>query len=119
MRATKAGFMEWDADDRRHDLLRPASSEMLGYPADADTSGWRTFFSLVHPEDREAVRTPRRQLRDPQRRTRRRCMEPPEHRVRADGSYGLGAGRGDLVTGADGRTLRHVCSFIDIAEKAP
>ena len=53
--ATRAGFTDWDAagdPEARAMVYSERFKEMLGYPGDADTSGWPNFFDMVHPEDR-------------------------------------------------------------------
>ena len=52
VRATQAGFYQWDRGAPAV-IYSGRLKEMLGYPADADTSGWPPFIELVHPEDRE------------------------------------------------------------------
>jgi len=55
VRATQAGLFEWEANSDRTSYSERLK-EMLGYPADTDTSKWPLFFEFIHPEDRDRVR---------------------------------------------------------------
>ncbi len=56
VRATQAGIIDWDMATETP-WYSERLKEMLGYPADADTSGWPSIFGgLVHPDDRDRCR---------------------------------------------------------------
>ena len=118
VRATQAGLFEWEANSDRTSYSERLK-EMLGYPADTDTSKWPLFFEFIHPEDRERVRDLLlSQLRDRSEPGATRLHEPADYRVRkADGSYLWVQAEAISLTGEDGRTLRYVCSFIDISQR--
>jgi PAS domain S-box-containing protein len=90
--ATRAGFTDWDAAGdplARAIVYSDRLKEMLGYPADADTSKWPHFFDLMHPEDRPKVM---QEFRAMLRQKRQPGLQPPgqalDYRLlRADGSY--------------------------------
>ncbi|HEX5686242.1 MAG TPA: PAS domain-containing protein [Ideonella sp.] len=115
VRATKAGILDWDMTTgslRYSDRYK----QMLGHPADADTDLWPGFFEQVHPDDREAVR----QAFDAQLRERRlrggfREHAPQTYRLlQADGEAVWVQAEAIGLVGTDGRTLRYICTFIDI-----
>src|SRR6185503_4601545 len=118
MRATKAGLFDWDAVTNRT-TYSERLKEILGYPADTDTREWPLFFEFIHPDDRERVRSLLlSQLRDQSKPSATRTHEPADYRARkADGSYLWVQAEAISLTGADGRTLRYICSFIDISER--
>jgi PAS domain S-box-containing protein len=115
VRATKAGFLDWDAEAGTT-VYSDRFKEMLGYAPETDPSVWGDYFSLVHPEDVGYLRTRfMEQLRDTGEPNAQRNMQPHDFRMlRADGSTVWVHAEAILLTGPDGRTLRHVCSFIDI-----
>ena len=53
IRCSSVGSYEWDALGRKA-IYSPRLIEMLGYPADTDTSKWRAA-QLIDPRDRESV----------------------------------------------------------------
>src|SRR5207253_10318466 len=53
--AAKVGILDWDGVHRTA-YYSPRFKEILGYPPDADTSGWPDYFDMVHPEDRDRVK---------------------------------------------------------------
>jgi PAS domain S-box-containing protein len=114
VRATKSGFMDWDAQtDER--AFSERFKEMLGYPADADTSKWPSLFEMMHPDDRERMREAFREMLRSGAATGERMHGPLEYRLRkADGSYLWVRGEGIAQLGADGRTERFLTSYIDI-----
>jgi PAS domain S-box-containing protein len=114
VRATKAGFMDWDATlDMRTYSAR--FKEMLGYPPDADTSQWPSLFDMMHPEDRERMRDSFRDMLRKGAESGERMHGPLEYRLRkTDGSYVWVRGEGIAQIGADGRTERFLTSYIDI-----
>ena len=99
VRSTKAGVLDWDAvagtltySDRY--------VEMLGYTAGTPPGGLPQFYDMVHPDEREMVRTAfTQQLRERSFRSAVRAFTPLDYRLHC----------------ADGRTLRFICSFIDIS----
>ncbi len=114
LRATKAGFQDWDAvADTR--VYSERFKEMLGYPPDADTSLWPSLFDMMHPDDREKQRDAFRDMLRKSASTGERLHGPLEYRLRkADGSYLWVRGEGVAQIGADGRTERFLTSYIDI-----
>jgi PAS domain S-box-containing protein len=117
MRATKAGLLDWDAvNDTVHYSER--YKEMFGYPGDADSAALPSFQAMLHPEDRDHVYGRfLAQLRERDVRDAVRHFEPLDYRMRrADGEYLWVHAEGIGTCGADGRTLRFVCSFIDISQ---
>jgi PAS domain S-box-containing protein len=114
VRATKAGFMDWDAaSDTR--LYSERFKEMLGYAADADTSQWPSLFELMHADDREQMRDAFRDMLRQGQTGDERLHGPLEYRLRkADGSYLWVRGEGIARVGEDGRTERFVTSYVDI-----
>jgi PAS domain S-box-containing protein len=117
MRATKAGLLDWDAvNDRVHYSER--YKEMFGYAAEAESGSLPSFQDLLHPDDREHVLGRfLAQLRERDVRDAVRHFEPLDYRMRrADGDYIWVHAEGIGTCGADGRTLRFVCSFIDISQ---
>jgi len=124
VRTTKAGIYDWDAP-RNLVTYSPRLKEMLGYPGDADTAGWPVFYDFVHPDDREAVRmrtmAALRGTRDPDGggvTSGEVRHEPTEYRLRrTDGRDTWVLAEAISLTGSDGRTLRYICSFLDITER--
>ncbi len=114
VRATKAGFMDWDAaTDTRSYSER--FKEMLGHPRDADASKWPSLFDMMHPEDRERMRDAFRDMLRQGAQSGERMHGPLEYRLRkTDGSYVWVRGEGIAEVGADGRTERFLTSYIDI-----
>jgi PAS domain S-box-containing protein len=119
VRATQAGLLDWDSTTDRT-TYSERLKEMLGYAPDTDTGSWPVFFELIHPEDCERVRTSfLSQLRDRSTpNSTRTSHDPQDYRVRrADGSWLWVHAEAISLTGTDGRTLRYICSFIDISER--
>ncbi len=117
--ATQAGLLDWDATSNVT-AYSDRFKEMLGYPADTDSAQWPPLFDFIHPEDRERVRASfLAQLRDRETRGGMRLShDPADYRLRcADGSYVWIHAEAISITGADGRTLRYICSFIDISAR--
>lgn len=117
VRATKAGLLDWDAianvvtySDRY--------KEMLGYPADAAASALPPFNDLVHPDERGHVRQSfLEELRDRSVRSTTRYHRSLDYRMcRADGTHIWVHAEGIALIGGDGKTLRFICSFIDISD---
>ncbi len=115
VRTTKAGIYDWDAT---RDLVTysPRLKEILGYPGDADTAGWPVFYDFVHPEDRDRVRErSMAALRPSAVKGGELRHAPAEYRLRrADGRDVWVLAEAISLTGSDGRTLRYICSFLDI-----
>lgn len=64
VRATHAGILDWDYT-RSLTRYSPRLLEIMGYPRQADTSGWTLFFEHIDPRDREQVQQAfMEQLRD-------------------------------------------------------
>ncbi|MBI3374717.1 MAG: PAS domain-containing protein [Betaproteobacteria bacterium] len=117
--ATKAGLLDTDMAAKRT-TYSERLKDMLGYPPDADSSRWPPFIELTHPDDRERIRASFvAQMRDLSMKSGvRRWSDSPDFRVRrADGSYVWIHGEAISITGAGGRTLRHISSFVDISER--
>ncbi|RYX92493.1 MAG: PAS domain S-box protein [Comamonadaceae bacterium] len=116
VRSTKAGFGDWDAE---RDVVTYSDrfKEMLGYPADADTSDWPSIFEMMHPEDRDRSR---REFRDMIRRKERPGLvqepgQPMSYRLRRiDGSYIWIHAEGIAQFGEDGNTQRFITSYLDV-----
>jgi len=115
MRATKAGLLDWDAVNNAVKYSE-RYKEMFGYPADA--TALPMFRDMLHPEDRDHVYGLFvQQLRERGTRGAVRQYQPLDYRMRrADGEFTWVHAEGIGVCGADGRTLRFVCSFIDISQ---
>ncbi len=115
VRATKAGLLDWDAI-ANVTTYSDRYKEMLGYPAGA--ADLPEFNTLVHPEDSARVRQSfLDELRDRSVRSGTRHHKPRSYRLRrADGDFAWVHAEGIALIGDDGRTLRFICSFIDITE---
>jgi PAS domain S-box-containing protein len=117
VRSTRAGLMDWDATTGVM-TFSDRYREMLGYRADSPV--WQQpYYELVHPDERDAVRERfTAQLRDRSVRSAVRPFEPMEFRMqRADGGTIWVHAEAIGLNGADGRTLRLICSFIDVSER--
>jgi PAS domain S-box-containing protein len=114
VRAANVGILDWDGTTRTV-YYSPRFKEILGHPADADTSDWPDYFDLVHPEDRERVHA----------RFRRHIVEAAEdlhetieYRLRrADGSYVWIEAVGASVRDEKGFATRFIASIEDISER--
>jgi PAS domain S-box-containing protein len=117
VRATKAGVLDWDATSGAA-TLSDRYREMLGYPVGPDAPDPPPFRELLHPEDHDKVHGSfMRQLRE-RSGSGVRANEPMDYRMRrADGEYIWVHAEAISLCGADGRTLRYICSFIDISER--
>lgn len=116
VRSTKAGVLDWDAVAGT--LTYSARYlEMLGYPAQTPQAELRQFYDLVHPDEREIVRKMfMSQLRDRSHRNTVRPFEPMDYRLQCmNGEWLWVHAEGIGLCGPDGRTLRFICSFIDIS----
>ncbi|MES2972109.1 MAG: PAS domain-containing protein [Pseudomonadota bacterium] len=116
VRSTKAGVLDWDAVAGTI-TYSTRYMEMLGYPPGTPQAQLRQFYDMVHPDEREVVRTMfMTQLRDRSHRNTVRAFEPRDYRLRCQGGDWLWVhAEGIGLCGADGRTLRFICSFIDIS----
>nr|WP_283254321.1 response regulator [Ramlibacter paludis] len=119
VRTTQAGILDWD-DTRNLRRYSPRLLEILGYPAGTDTDGegFPDFFGHLHPDDRGRVLDLfRNQLRDRSVKGGELRHEPLEYRMlRRDGSSVWVHAEAISIRGDDGRTLRYICSVLDITE---
>ena len=113
VRAGSIGFLDWDGVAKVAYYSR-RFKEILGYAADADTSGWPDYFEMIHPEDRGRV----------QERFRRHIFEegeehePMQYRLKkADGSHVWVEAVGLSVRDAKGFATRFIASIRDISER--
>ncbi|HSW13063.1 MAG TPA: PAS domain S-box protein, partial [Solimonas sp.] len=115
VRSTNAGFGDWNA---RRDMViyDERFKEMLGWPADADTSRWPSIFEMMHPDDREGARERFRLMI--QRRGGAAEQSPGEamsYRLRRrDGRYIWIHAEGISQVDEEGRTLRFITSYLDV-----
>lgn len=118
VRATHAGILDWDYT-RNLTRYSPRLLEIMGYPANVDTGEWPPFFHHIHPADRGTIQDIfMNQLRDRSVRGGEMKHEPREYRLlRADGSPVWVHAEAISLRGADGRTLRYICSFLDITDQ--
>jgi len=117
VRATKAGLLDWDATANVV-TYSDRYKEMLGYPAQAASSELPDFYSLLLPDDSKAVRSRFiGEMRDRSVTSGTRHHQPMEYRMRrVDGDFVWVHAEGMALMGTDGRTLRFICSFIDISD---
>ena len=115
--ATQAGFTDWDT---RANLVIYSErfKEMLGYPSDFDTSAWRSFFDLMHPQDHARVREVFRTL---MRVKRKPGLQPPgeplEYRLQRAGGGNVWVKAASLAqVDSAGRIRRFITSFQDITK---
>jgi PAS domain S-box-containing protein len=115
VRATKAGILDWDVTTGAVSYSE-RYRQMLGHASDADTSAWPDFFAQVHADDRETVRAAfMAQLRERSAHGGFREHAPMSYRLmRADGGLLWVQAEAIALVGADGRTLRYICAFVDI-----
>jgi PAS domain S-box-containing protein len=118
VRATNAGLLDWNAITGKvatSDRYR----EMLGWPSGPDAAEPPPLWELLHPDDRERVQSAFvRQLRDRSVRSGVKVNEPMEWRMRrTDGEPVWVHAEAISVCDAEGRTLRFICSFIDITQQ--
>jgi PAS domain S-box-containing protein len=113
VRAGNVGFLDWDGAGKTA-YYSPRFKQILGYPADADTSEWPDYFHMIHPEDRGRV----------QARFRRHIFEEGEehetmhYRLRkADGSHVWVEAVGLSVRDERGFATRFIASIRDISER--
>ncbi len=119
VRATGAGLLDWDAVAGTVGFSE-RFREMLGYsPADSGGDDLPPFYDMVHPEHLDAVRKLfMTQLRQRDVRSAVRPFAPMEYRLLTAGGETLWVhAEGIGLCGSDGRTLRFICSFIDISER--
>jgi signal transduction histidine kinase/CheY-like chemotaxis protein len=117
VRATHAGILDWDYT-RNLTRYSPRLLEIMGLPGDTDTSEWPLFFERIHPDDRLRIQDIfMNQLRDRSVRGGELKHEPHEYRLlRADGSAVWVHAEAISLRAADGRTLRYICSFLDVTD---
>ena len=113
--ATQAGFTDWDTKENVV-IYSERFKEMLGYPGDFDTSAWRSFFDLMHPEDHPRVREVFRGL---MREKRSPGLQPPgeplEYRLLKHGGGHVWVKAASLAqVDAAGRIRRFITSFQDV-----
>jgi PAS domain S-box-containing protein len=114
--ATQAGFTDWDTKVNVV-IYSERFKEMLGYPADYDTSGWNSFFDLMHPEDHPRVREVFRLL---MREKRKPGLQPPgeplEYRLLRNGGGYVWVRAASLAqVDAAGSIRRFITSFQDVS----
>ncbi len=119
VRATQAGFYQWERGNDAG-IYSGRLKEMLGYPPDADTSGWPLFPELIHPDDRERrVALFRAGMRDRSvRGGTHRLGKGGDFRLRhANGEYIWVQSQGLFIHDADGRVTRYISSLVDVTER--
>jgi PAS domain S-box-containing protein len=117
VRSTRAGFGDWDAV-RDSITYTDRFKEMLGYPADADTSGWPSIFEMMHPDDRERARDQFRvMIRRKKHGGEQEPGDPMSYRLRrTDGSYIWIHAEGISQVDDQGRTRRFITSYLDVTK---
>jgi PAS domain S-box-containing protein len=117
--ATKAGIIDWDTSTETP-WYSARFKEMLGYPADADTSAWASIFgSLMHPDDRDRSRevffSGLVSKGDPNSVV---VQEPLELRLRrADGGWLWVQSMGLTLRDEAGEVKRYLAAVTDISER--
>jgi PAS domain S-box-containing protein len=113
VRAAKAGVLDWDVPNK-HVHASERYREMLGLPTGEDAEV-QAFESLLHPNDRERIAANFEARRRERSSGGLHRWEPMEFRmVRPDGAVLWMHAEAISICGADGRALRHICTFIDI-----
>jgi len=114
VQSSKLGMLDWDAATRTA-YYSPRFKEILGYPADADTTGWPDYFDLVHPEDAPRVRG---RFREHIMNGREEFHEPIEYRLRrADGRYIWVQAQGISVRDEQGYSKRFIATLTDVTQR--
>ena len=118
VRATRAGFYQWDRGVAQV-TYSGRLKEMLGYDADADTSGWRPFTEFLHPDDRERrFRLFQEGARDRSVRNGvRRHIGGDFRMFRADGGTIWVHSEGVFICDEDGVAQRYIASLLDVTER--
>ena len=112
--AAKVGILDWDGVHRSA-YYSPRFKEILGYAAEADTSGWPDYFELIHPEDRDRVKA---SFRAHIVSTQDEFHAPIDYRLRrADGEYVWVQAQGVSVRDEKGYATRFIASLTDITER--
>lgn len=112
VRAGNIGFLDWDGVARAA-YYSPRFKEILGYPVDADTSGWPDYFDMVHPEDKPRVHG---RFKEHIVQERSEEHEPTQYRLRrADGGYVWVEAVGLSVRNEAGFATRFIASIRDIS----
>lgn len=115
VRSTNAGLLDWNAAS--DEVSRSERYlEILGY---AELGKTPPFRQLLHPDDHDRVHSAfMTQLRDRSVRSAVRVNEPMDYRMLClDGRVVWVHAEAMSICGADGRTLRYICSFMDISER--
>lgn len=114
LRCSNLGAYEWHAPTRVVDVS-PRLRTMLGYPEDADTTGW-TIGQFVHEEDRARVEhTFNRLMEERGLPGSMQQTAPLDFRMQQrDGSTAWVHVDAIAIAGADGRTEKLIASFLDI-----
>lgn len=118
VRATQAGFYQWDRGSAAV-TYSGRLKEMLGYDAEADTSGWPPFPELVHPEER-AKRYTLFQAGARDRSVRdgvRRHVAGDFRMFRANGETIWVHSEGLFIHDENGVATRYIASLIDVTER--
>ena len=115
--ATQAGFTDWDTKANVV-IYSERFKEMLGYPADFNTSAWASFFDLMHAEDHPRVREVFRGL---MREKRKPGLQPPgeplEYRLLRNGGGHVWVRAASLAqVDAAGHIRRFITSFQDVSK---
>jgi len=114
VQSSKLGMLDWDAATRTA-YYSPRFKEILGYPADADTTGWPDYFDLVHPEDAPRVRG---RFREHVMNSREAFHEPLEYRLRrGDGRYIWVQAQGISVRDEKGYSKRFIATLTDVTQR--
>jgi PAS domain S-box-containing protein len=115
VRAGNVGILDWDGVSRTAYYSR-RFKELLGYPADADTSEWPDYFQMIHPEDRGRVQERFRSHVVEER--AEELHETIQYRLRrADGGYAWVEAVGVSVRDENGYVTRFIASIRDITER--
>ncbi len=114
IRCSSVGSYEWDALGRKA-IYSPRLIEMLGYPPDTDTSGWRAA-QLIDPRDRESVAQRYASLLEPAHNDELVSQaEPSDFRLLAsDGRVIWVHSDAISVRDSGGMAQKFMASFIDI-----
>jgi len=120
VRAQQVGIVDWDGKTHAT-YYSPRFKEMLGHPADADTSEWPDYFKvMIHPDDRERIIKRWRSFiygTGPEG-PRGEYYAPEEYRLlRADDSYVWVAVSGVAVRDEKNYVVRWIAATTDITQR--